>query len=75
MQLREQRIRIGQPRIRRTRSASTRTQSIRRTSLREKMKTTKKDVQEEKKMYYTMQSNSLDNGISKGEGYGLNIGM
>lgn len=31
-----------------SRSASTRTQSIRRTSLREKMNTTKKDVQDEK---------------------------
>ena len=39
---------LGQPRVRRTRSASTRTQSIRRTSLRDKMNTTKRDVQDEK---------------------------
>ncbi len=48
IQLKEQRVRLEQPRVRRTRSASTRTQSIRRTSLREKMNTTKKDVQDEK---------------------------
>ncbi len=48
IQLREARVRMGQPRVRRSHSASTRTQSIRRTSLREKMNTTKKDVQDEK---------------------------
>ena len=48
IQLKEQRVRLEQPRVRRSRSASTRTQSIRRTSLREKMNTTKKDVQDEK---------------------------
>ena len=48
IQLKEQRVRLEQPRVRRTRSTSTRTQSIRRTSLREKMNTTKKDVQDEK---------------------------
>jgi protein phosphatase 1 regulatory subunit 16A len=48
LQLKEQRMQLGQPRVRRTRSASTRTQSIRRTSLREKMNTTKRDVQDEK---------------------------
>ena len=41
-------MRHEQPRVRRSRSTSTRTQSIRRTSLREKMNTTKKDVQDEK---------------------------
>ena len=51
IQLKEQRVRLGQPRVRRSRSASTRTQSIRRTSLREKMNTTKRDVQDEK-LYY-----------------------
>ena len=48
IQLKEQRVRLEPPRVRRSRSASTRTQSIRRTSLREKMNTTKKDVQDEK---------------------------
>lgn len=48
LELKEQRMQLGQPRVRRTRSASTRTQSIRRTSLREKMNTTKRDVQDEK---------------------------
>ncbi|XP_059088290.1 protein phosphatase 1 regulatory subunit 16A-like isoform X2 [Tigriopus californicus] len=48
VQLKEQRVRQEQPKVRRTRSASTRTQSIRRTSLREKMNTTKRDVQDEK---------------------------
>ena len=54
IQLREARVRMGQPKVRRSHSASTRTQSIRRTSLREKMNTTKKDVQDEK--LYFMQS-------------------
>lgn len=48
LELKEQRMQLGQPRVRRTRSASTRTQSIRRTSLRDKMNTTKRDVQDEK---------------------------
>lgn len=48
IQLKEQRVRLEQPKVRRTRSTSTRTQSIRRTSLREKMNTTKRDVQDEK---------------------------
>ena len=48
IQLKEQRLLSEQPRVRRSRSASTRTQSIRRTSLREKMNTTKRDVQDEK---------------------------
>ena len=48
IQLKEQRLLLERPRVRRSRSASTRTQSIRRTSLREKMNTTKRDVQDEK---------------------------
>ena len=52
LQLREQRRnKLEQPRVKRSRSTSTRTQSIRRTSLREKMNTTKKDVQEEKMLF------------------------
>jgi protein phosphatase 1 regulatory subunit 16A len=51
IELKEQRLHLDQPRVKRTRSASTRTQSIRRTSLREKMNTTKRDVQDEK-MYF-----------------------
>eukprot|EP00095_Tigriopus_kingsejongensis_P000315 maker-scaffold292_size219010-snap-gene-0.26 protein:Tk00315 transcript:maker-scaffold292_size219010-snap-gene-0.26-mRNA-1 annotation:"protein phosphatase 1 regulatory subunit 16a" len=54
IQLKEQRVRLDQPKVRRSRSASTRTQSIRRTSLREKMNTTKRDVQDEK--FFFMQS-------------------
>lgn len=48
LQLKEQRLNLERPKVRRSRSASTRTQSIRRTSLREKMNTTKRDVQDEK---------------------------
>lgn len=48
LELKEQRMQLGQPRVKRTRSQSTRTQSIRRTSLRDKMNTTKRDVQDEK---------------------------
>ena len=48
IQLKEQRLLLERPKVRRSRSASTRTQSIRRTSLREKMNTTKRDVQDEK---------------------------
>merc|ERR1719402_1921330 len=51
VELAEQRLRLSEPRVRRGRSASTRTHSIRRTSLRDKMKTTKKDVTEEGLMY------------------------
>ena len=51
VELAEQRLRLSEPRVRRGRSASTRTHSIRRTSLRDKMKTTKKDVAEEGMMY------------------------
>merc|ERR550532_2114103 len=51
VELAEQRLRLSEPRVRRGRSASTRTHSIRRTSLRDKMKTTKKDVTEEGMMY------------------------
>ena len=51
IELKEQRLHLDQPRVKRSRSASTRTQSIRRTSLREKMNTTKRDVQDEK-MYF-----------------------
>ena len=48
IELKEQRLHLDQPRVKRSRSTSTRTQSIRRTSLREKMNTTKRDVQDEK---------------------------
>ena len=68
IQLREARVRLEQPRVRRTRSASTRTQSIRRTSLREKMNTTKKDVQDEK-LYFIQ---SFD-AIPKAEDKVLNL--
>ena len=51
IELKEQRLHLDQPRVKRSRSTSTRTQSIRRTSLREKMNTTKRDVQDEK-MYF-----------------------
>lgn len=68
LELKEQRMQLGQPRVRRTRSASTRTQSIRRTSLRDKMNTTKRDVQDEK-LYFIQSidgqkgsSNSAQNG-------------
>ena len=47
VELAEQRLRLAEPRVKRNRSSSTRTHSIRRTSLRDKMKTTKKDVAEE----------------------------
>ena len=52
VELAEQRLRATEHRVRNTRrSASTRTHSIRRTSLRDKMKTTKKDVTEEGLMF------------------------
>lgn len=51
IELAEQRLRLAEPRVRRGRSSSTRTHSIRRTSLRDKMKTTKKDVAEEGLIY------------------------
>ena len=60
IQLKEQRVRLDQPRVRRSRSASTRTQSIRRTSLREKMNTTKKDVQDEK-LYFIQSFDAMPN--------------
>ena len=77
IELKEQRLHLDQPRVKRSRSASTRTQSIRRTSLREKMNTTKRDVQDEK--LYFMQSfdndkkvyiisNSPKNGSNKLQG-------
>ncbi len=73
IQLKEQRVRLDQPRVRRTRSASTRTQSIRRTSLREKMNTTKKDVQDEK-LFFIQSFDPMpkaENGVS----YCTNISM
>jgi len=51
VELAEQRLRLAEPRVKRGRSSSTRTHSIRRTSLRDKMKTTKKDVTEEGLLY------------------------
>ena len=51
VELAEQRLRLAEPRGKRGRSSSTRTHSIRRTSLRDKMKTTKKDVTEEGLIY------------------------
>ena len=51
VELAEQRLKLSEPRVRRGRSSSTRTHSIRRTSLRDKMKTTKKDVAEEGLIY------------------------
>lgn len=51
VELAEQRLRLSEPRGKRGRSSSTRTHSIRRTSLRDKMKTTKKDVTEEGLIY------------------------
>jgi len=51
VELAEQRLRLTEPRVKRGRSSSTRTHSIRRTSLRDKMKTTKKDVTEEGLIY------------------------
>ena len=65
VQLREQRVRMGQPRVRRSHSASTRTQSIRRTSLREKMNTTKKDVQDEK-LYFIQSFNAMPDASTAG---------
>ena len=62
IELKEQRLHLDQPRVKRSRSASTRTQSIRRTSLREKMNTTKRDVQDEK--LYFMQSFDNDKKVS-----------
>ena len=59
-------MQLGQPRVRRTRSASTRTQSIRRTSLRDKMNTTKRDVQDEK--LYFIQSIDGQKVSSHGQG-------
>ena len=51
VELAEQRLRLAEPRVKRGRSSSTRTHSIRRTSLRDKMKTTKKDVADEGLIY------------------------
>merc|ERR1719251_569269 len=51
VELAEQRLKLSEPRVRRGRSSSTRTHSIRRTSLRDKMKTTKKDVADEGLIY------------------------
>ena len=62
IELKEQRLHLDQPRVKRSRSTSTRTQSIRRTSLREKMNTTKRDVQDEK-MYF-MQNFDHDKKVS-----------
>ena len=59
VELAEQRLKQAEPRLKKGRSASTRTHSIRRTSLRDKMKTTKKDVTEEGLIYMkTVQSNN-----------------
>ena len=63
IELKEQRLHLDQPRVKRTRSASTRTQSIRRTSLREKMNTTKRDVQDEK--LYFMQNFDNDKKVTR----------
>ena len=60
VELAEQRLRLSEPRVRRGRSASTRTHSIRRTSLRDKMKTTKKDVTEEGLMYVKTVNKTTD---------------
>ena len=60
VELAEQRLRLSEPRVRRGRSASTRTHSIRRTSLRDKMKTTKKDVTEEGMMYMKTVNKTAD---------------
>ena len=63
VELAEQRLRLSErTRTPRGRSASTRTHSIRRTSLRDKMKTTKKDVTEEGLMYAkTVNKTTSDN--------------
>lgn len=62
VELAEQRLRQAEPRLRKGRSSSTRTHSIRRTSLRDKMKTTKKDVTEEGLIYMkTVQSSTQSN--------------
>jgi len=63
IQLKEQRLLLERPRVRRSRSASTRTQSIRRTSLREKMNTTKRDVQDEK-LYFIQNFDSNSKQVS-----------
>lgn len=65
VQLKEQRLLSEQPRVRRSRSASTRTQSIRRTSLREKMNTTKRDVQDEKMHFMQKFDHDKRNPMSK----------
>ena len=63
VELAEQRLRLSEPRVRRGRSASTRTHSIRRTSLRDKMKTTKKDVAEEGMMYVKTVNKTTDDEV------------
>ena len=60
VELAEQRLRLAEPRVRRGRSSSTRTHSIRRTSLRDKMKTTKKDVADEGLIYMQGVSRKAD---------------
>jgi len=60
VELAEQRLRLAEPRVKRGRSSSTRTHSIRRTSLRDKMKTTKKDVADEGLMYMQGVSRKAD---------------
>ena len=64
IELKEQRLHLDQPRVKRSRSTSTRTQSIRRTSLREKMNTTKRDVQDEK-LYFMQNFDSEKKVTSK----------
>lgn len=63
VELAEQRLRLSEPRVRRGRSSSTRTHSIRRTSLRDKMKTTKKDVADEGLIYMQGVSRTTDDDI------------
>ena len=63
VELAEQRLKLSEPRVRRGRSSSTRTHSIRRTSLRDKMKTTKKDVAEEKIVLIGRMGTNLKCGI------------
>lgn len=66
VELAEQRIQQAERRSKKGRSASTRTHSIRRTSLRDKMKTTKKDVTEEGLIYMktvTTNSEGVMNGV------------
>lgn len=61
-------MQLGQPRVKRTRSQSTRTQSIRRTSLRDKMNTTKRDVQDEK-LYFIQSIDGQKTNIPSQNGH------